>query len=914
MIQRIWLILWMNGVLMSWGQGNQMDPKLSIHFQNIPLKTCLVELNAQTQIPIAFQSDHPAMRRRVSAKFEDEHLQQILSSILQNSPLTFQQLGNTFTIYPKKIPSPSQRKPSSDEDAYIFRGYIQEKGSQEKIIGAVVYVPSLQIGTYTNNFGFFSLSLPQGSHQVLVRSVNHEQHMLTLQLRRDTFVQVDLAIRSIQAVEIEGFKSERDFQEAGIGTAQLPLETIKQLPALLGEVDVIKAFQLLPGVQAGPDGTSNLLVRGGGPGQNLILVDDVPLYYLNHAGGLVSVFQPYTLKQVKLTKGGFPARYGGRLSSVMDIRLKEGDMNEFHGSVGAGILSSHIALEGPIQKGKTSFLLSGRRSFADLLLRPYSRLNSEGEAAAGYTFYDMTAKLNHIFSQKDRLFLSMYLGNDRIPLQSDETYEDIFTQGIIQAENELTSAWGNQIAALRWNHLWGSRAFSNVTATFSRYRFKAANNYRERIFPPAGSSQDPSDNRSSFDYRSQVQDWGLKWDVEYYPQPRHTLRAGAQATYHQFQPGTLGLSSSFESQSIDTSFVSAAINRWEGAFYLEDEWRLSEKLRINGGLHLNAYETENGFRWNLQPRLTGSLQILPQAAWKFGYTRMRQNLHLLANTTLGLPIDFWVPATARVPSQDLWQVSTGIHAGIDEGKWQMELEGYYREMNGLIEYKEGSNFFENFFGSDWQDNVETNGTGSIYGLELLLKKNYGKTQGWISYTLSKNTRQFPNINAGQPFPFRYDQRHYANLVVQHQVRPNVSLNLSWVIHTGRAYTLSYAQALNPVDLQGLPNPIGSFQSPTSYEPDFNSPLVSEVFNPTGQIFPDGRNGTRYPLYHRLDLGASFTKEKTHGTRIWRVGLYNAYNRLNPLSIYLSSTSVGQPELRQLILFPILPSISYNFEF
>lgn len=809
------------------------------------------------------------------------------------------------------------------QEKFTISGYIEDVASGEKLIAATVYDEISKQGTYSNNFGFFSLTLPAGEVKLVVAYNGYQRFSQTLHLQADKVISFKMEAFTLEEVEIIAEEQEKIQEKTEMSTIDIPVDQIKKLPALLGEVDVIKAIQLMPGVQSGNEGATGLYVRGGGPDQNLILLDDVPLYYISHLGGFFSVFNADALKSVKLTKGGFPARYGGRLSSVLDIRMKEGDMQKFKGAGSVGLISSKLSLEGPISKGKTSFIVSARRTYLDLFMRPAIRIATDGQSSGGYFFYDLNAKVNHIFSDKDRLYISTYLGEDRLGLRVNEEYGTPGQGGYSQYKLRSIVAWGNKMGAIRWNHIWGPKLFSNLTATYTNYRFKNQIEFFDQYNISSSSGGITTETQEgSLDYRSGIEDFGGKLDFDWYPNPSNSIRFGIQTTHHTYTPGILGTRFEDGVATTDTTFVNQIQKSLETSVYVEDEFKLGSRFSANLGLHLNHYLVNENHFYSLQPRSAFRFQVSDKLSLKASYVQMTQNIHLLANSSLGLPIDLWVPATERVPSQTTWQAAAGMATSLWGDKLELSVEAYYKEMKGLIEYKEGTDFFLSFFDNDWQKNVEPNGKGEAYGAELLLQKKRGKTTGWIGYTLSWNNRQFENINGGKVFPFKYDRRHDISVVFQHKFNDRVSVAATWVYGTGNAITLPTGSVPTLLDYQETPSSIGSFDS---FYRSFGNSIINgnQILrlrdNPELNIYENGRNGFRMENYHRLDLGLNLSKEKKWGKRTWNFSIYNAYSRANPYTYFLSdkfnpNTNTYDPAIKKIALFPIIPSISYSFEF
>lgn len=758
---------------------------------------------------------------------------------------------------------------NADPTKFTLSGYVEDAATGEKLIGANVYHPASMQGTATNAYGFFSLTLPQGTYEILCSYVGYEPIKITLKLDQDLRQNLVLKVATLETVEVVANESIQELNQMSSHT--IAIEKAKKLPSFMGEQDILKVIQLLPGVQSGIEGSSGLYVRGGSADQNLVLLDGVPIYNASHLGGFFSVFNADAINHVQLIKGGFPARYGGRLSSVLDIRMKEGNFKKFHGSGSIGIISSKLQFEGPIKKEQTSFMVSARRTYFDLLTRPIAKAQSGGPA--GYYFYDFNVKVNHRFSSKSHLYLSTYLGTDRFFNKTEDEYRGINGQQVTSKENNHLR-WGNRIVALRWNYAWTPQLFSNVTATYSRYRYDILSEY---------TSQDASFQelfRSTF--VSGIEDWTLKADFDYVPNPNHYIRFGLGDIYHTFNPGANQIKISSLDENIDTKSGTPESFTHEYYAYVEDDLKISDWLKVNLGLHFTGFWSKEFNYTSLQPRFSARILTGKKGAIKVSYARIAQFLHLLSNPTVGLPADLWVPPTQRLKPEEAHQIALGYTRRLSKN-YEISLEGYYKTMDNLIEYLDGSSFF----GTDknWQDKVAL-GRGWSYGAELLLEKKKGKTTGWIGYTLAWSNRQFPEINFGEVFPFRYDRRHDISIAFNHKFNDRIDIGATWVYGTGNAVTL-----------------------PTQKIKHF----IPQLTNNTISYF-DQRNNYRTPSYHRMDLGINFRKKKKWGERVWSVGFYNIYSRQNPFYLYLNTKADGSVALTQISIFPILPYVSYNFKF
>ncbi len=760
-------------------------------------------------------------------------------------------------------------------------GYVKDAETGEVMIGARIYIDSLKTGTTANIYGFYSLTLPNGTHDVMFSFVGKEP--IKTRVILDQNIELDINLKdnnTLSEVVVTGEKKQQESTE--MSTVTLSMEKVKTLPVLLGEKDIIKTLQLLPGVQSGSEGSSGIYVRGGGPDQNLILLDGVPIYNANHLFGFFSVFNADAINQVKLVKGGFPAEYGGRISSVIDIRMNEGDMKKIHGEGSVGIISSKLMLNGPIIKDKTSFMITGRRTYIDLLARPLIKAansqNGNDQVTGGYFFYDVNAKLNHIINANNRIYLSAYLGNDKFYVNSE--YDYINDSKTYIEENTGGIKWGNKIVALRWNHKFSPKLLLNTTLNYSDYQFTTGfglTSYEK------GNQANPTQD-FSFEYLSGITDFGGNMNFYYYPSPKHDVQFGIGQTYHTFKPGVNQLKLSDGSSDLDTSFGSARTYAHEFYGYIQDDFSITKRLSLNAGLHFANFFVREKLYNSLQPRASFNFQLDDKSSLKASYAKTTQFLHLLTNTSIGLPTDLWVPVTDSIPPQQGNQVAFGYTRELPKG-YRVGAEAYYKTMKNLIEYKEGASFFGS--NQNWESLVEV-GNGYSYGLEMLFEKRTGKTTGWIGYTLSWTNRQFANINNGEEFPYRYDRRHDISFVLTHKFNDKVDIGVVWVYGTGNAITLA----------------LQKYNSSGGVE--FGDSEVNHI---------DQRNGYRMPSYHRLDLGVNIHKPKKWGEATWSFGLYNAYNRQNPFYLDIGYLKNGNEKvLKQISLFPILPSISYSFKF
>jgi outer membrane receptor for ferrienterochelin and colicin len=788
-------------------------------------------------------------------------------------------------------------------------GYITDKESGERLIGASVYDKTSLQGTSANNFGFYSISLPAGKISLMVSFVGYATQTFELSPTSDVVlnVQLELLSKELGEITVVGNKVNK-VEETQMSTIDIPIQKLQRIPVIMGEADVLKVIQLLPGVQSGTEGTSGIYVRGGGPDQNLFLLDGVPVYNASHLLGFFSVFNPDAVKTIKLYKGGFPARFGGRLSSVVDISMKDGNMKKIKGDFSIGIISSKLSIEGPIIKDKTSFMLSARRTYLDILSKPlfwYANSQSEGNASGGAYFHDFNLKLNHIFNERSRLYLSGYLGKDKGFGNTTNEYSYLDSDNKpreFKSKTEFGLGWGNNIASIRWNYLLNNRLFSNTTLTYSRYRFEVESDYNYEDVTAKTKTE------NYFQYYSGIEDWTAKIDFDYFPSPRHDIKFGSSYTNHHFSPGVShlkleGVSIDSNEAGIDKTFGNRDIYANELSFFAEDDITLTDNFKINAGLHLSVFMVEDETFVNLQPRLSLLLKATDNCSFKASYSRMAQHVHLLTTSGISMPTDLWLPVTKNFDPPISDQVALGTAINLPEGL-EFTMEGFYKTMNNLIEYKEGASFMSSAM--NWENKVEK-GKGWSYGLEVMLEKTIGKTTGWIAYTWSKTERQFEKLNFGKPFPAKYDRRHDISVVITHEFNKKVDISGTWVYGTGNAVTLA----------------IMDF-------PQANIPNTQNYWYNNNLKDYGGRNNYRMPAYHRLDLGINLHKVKKHGIRTWSFSVYNAYNRQNPFMLmwetknapYIydpvtgtsTQTNSNQTVLKQFSLFPLIPSISYSFKF
>lgn len=771
---------------------------------------------------------------------------------------------------------------AQSQQKFTISGTIYEKGSEETLPGVVVVETASQLGTVSNSFGFYSITLPAGNVELSFQFVGSIAERRSVQLSSNIILDIRLENEAVlNVVEVSAERQERISDETRMSTIEIPIDQIKNIPALLGEKDVLKVIQLMPGVQKGSEGQTGFYVRGGGPDQNLILLDDATVYNANHLFGFFSIFNGDALKSVELTKGGFPARYGGRLSSVLEMRMKDGNKEKFHGEAGIGLLSSRLTLEGPVKKGKSSFLVSGRRTYIDIISQPFILAANNG-SMAGYYFYDFNAKYNHTIDSLNRIYVSGYFGKDKFYFRD-------------RSDNNLNKGnflWGNATGTIRWNHIINEKVFSNTSLIFTNYNFGI--NFYEEF----------GDEFFELRYRSGIRDYSIKYDLDIIPNPNHYVRTGATFIYHRFSPSAVVLKGTDIEENVDEV---EKIPSYESAIYFEDDWSISDVVKVNLGVRLSQYYAGSKNYLNPEPRVAGRVMLSKDLSAKVSYAIMNQYVHLLSNTGVGLPTDLWVPATQAIGPQRSQQWAAGLARDIPKHRLMVSLEGYYKVMNGVISYRDGASFLDVGAGSAseqndplrWQENVTT-GRGRSYGAELFIQKKYGKWNGWIGYTLSWTKLQFDELNFGKEFFARYDRRHDISLVGIYKVNEGLTLSATWIYGTGQAITL----------------PLSTFAAEQE-TPTFNNGV--DYINSGVLIAQDygERNGFRMRSFHRLDIGAQWHKKLKRCERTFELGFYNLYNRKNPFYYYIDSTydsnGIVKNTLKQMSLFPILPSFTWTYK-
>lgn len=769
---------------------------------------------------------------------------------------------------------------TANAQKYTINGYVKDAKTGETLIGASITVSENSKGVTTNAYGFYSLTLEKATYEFVVSYVGYEPIIRKINLESNQTVDWQLQTEKkneTEEVVVTGKRRDQNTRAAQMGKVDLSIEKIKQIPALLGEVDILRAIQLLPGVSNAGEGNSGIYIRGGGPDQNLIILDDAVVYNPGHLFGFFSVFNGDAVKNVSLIKGGMPPQYGGRLSGVVDVTMKDGNNQDFQVEGGIGLIASRLSLQGPIKKNKSSFLVSARRTYVDALIRPFvpKTANLYG---SGYYFYDVNAKMNFDLGKKDKIFLSGYFGRD------------VFDFNSRQRAFKTNVPWGNSTATLRWNHEFSRKMFANTSLIFNDYNFKF----------------DATQNDFRVVLSSGIRDLTAKVDFDWFPAPEHRIKYGGIFTFHTFIPNQ------FSGAQGDTELPSANTQKKyanEYGLFIQDDWDVSKKLRINTGIRWSGYQQigpytrvnkdEDGnpidsvsfnrgqnVKWydGWEPRLTARWELNKTSSIKTGITRNIQYIHLATNSASTLPTDLWVSSTYRVPPQTGWQYALGYFKNLKNNLWETSVEVYYKTMNSQIEYREG---FTPSLNDPEEDFVF--GKGWSYGAEFFVNKTKGRLNGWIGYTLSWTWRQFPDLNAGQKYPAKFDRRHDISVVANYEISKKWKFGGVFVYASGNAATF-----------------------PERFY--FVEGVLTQEFSRI--------NAYRMPAYHRMDVGFTYTP-KPNTTRkyksSWVFSAYNLYSRLNPYFIFFSQS--GSPaggdqtlEAVKVSIFPVLPSVTWNFKF
>ncbi|MEO1259397.1 MAG: TonB-dependent receptor [Bacteroidota bacterium] len=830
-----------------------------------------------SEVDIAFSPRFFDEDQKVSLDVKHKPLRYVLKKILFDSGVDFKEIDQQIVLFkkPKKI------------QKYTLSGYIEDSSTGERLISATVYCPEQGLGTITNEYGFYSLTLPESIENVVVSYLGYQEQQQPVSLKGDRFVTFRLQPSlTLTEIIVTPDKSRNELLPSPANGSQLRPEEFQAAPDLGGESDIIRIAQLLPGVQTGADGFGGLHIRGGNADQNLVLLDGVPVYNPDHLLGIFSVFNTSAIKSAKLYRGSIPARFGGRASSVLDVRTKEGNNRNWSAGAALDLISGKAFVEGPFAKGKGSILLTGRATISDTLLIGMARRTFSGsdQQETSYDFFDFNAKVNYILSEKDRLYFSLYRGNDYFDGEFELEYQEAFGTDEIDIEEEYYVAleWGNIISSLRWNHVFSPKLFANTTLTYSRYQF--SNNQLWTSSPADEEDEDIENEFFEYDRAfSNINDFALRIDFSYAPNVDHYMRFGGGYTVHRIEPqsfqydkesfGDFGDFVDIDSLGLndfESTVEGDTIHAHELEMYVEDEFKVGEKWQFNLGVRLSAFHTDD-FSFNVEPRLIGHYSLTERSALKASLTRNVQYLHRNSFNEINLPEDVWIPSSKLLKPQEAWQATLGWESHLPEGV-EIGLEGYLKKMdNLLVPFADTTSVEE-----EEEEEFFLVGNGLSYGLEFFVKKTKGKTGGWLSYTLSRSEREFENEEGTVQYAARFDRRHDFKIFLYHRLTKNLQVSANWL------YGSPLPRLLNNNDDDEI------FDAPYPY-----------------------RNANRIPPYHRLDIGLSFIKKMKRWEHTFKLSAYNIYNRENPAFF----RKTGQEEIPIPVnLIGIVPGIYYGLKF
>lgn len=882
-------------------QTNRVDETrmVTLNMQKASVREILDEIQKQTGVTFSYESSLLSGLQKTTFRADDEALTDCLTRLFANLPVVYKMTGNVVVL---------KRKPKQ----VTVSGFVRDKRSAESLIGASVYEAHSRVGTASNNFGFFSLTLPPGNITIRSSYIGYTSHQHILNgLERDTVLTIELEpSASLQEVVITGQSNDKQsVLSTQMGALEINQQTIRSTPVMFGEADIIKTLQLTPGVSAGTEGTAGMYVRGGNVDENLFLIDGNPVYQINHIGGIFSAFNPEAISGMDFFKSGFPSRYGGRLSSVVDVHTKEGNMKEYHGSASIGLISGNLNFEGPIIKDRTSFNIGLRRTWLDVLSAPAVAIANKitkkdgTRLRARYAFHDLNLKVNHIFNDRSRMYLSLYNGNDVLKGGSTD-FPDQNSDNNYNYDSDVSLRWGNIMATAGWTYVFNNRLFGKVSGVFTRYHSRLRNTEHDVVGNEG--DEDYSDSFRENETNTGITDFGLRTSFDYMPASAHHIRFGGDYLVHRFHP-EYNRSVAYEkneetSVEIGQEFANDLLWGHEAGVYAEDDWTLSSAVRLNAGLRFSLFNVQGKTYTGLEPRVSLRWLLDDNLSFKASYSRMNQYVHLISNSFISLPTDAWMPVTRKLKPLISDQVSAGFYYNLNK-EYNFSVEGYYKTLDNLLEYRDGHTFTPSFV--NWEDKL-TAGEGSSYGAEFMVRKETGRTTGWVGYGLSWSDRQFDELNQGARYPARFDNRHKLNIVVMHKISPKVELSAAWSYASGNHVTLSLENYYE--------NGTGS---PTNNDNHYMD--ASESID-----YYEGRNNYQLPAYHRLDLGIKIYRPKKKGRMgIWTVSIYNVYSRMNPFMIYKSDKTVPDPGssygknipvFKTIGIMPIIPSISYTYKF
>lgn len=876
-----WMIFMPVPDLLAQSAKTKDDPRITLRMKEVSLPEVLSEIERQAGVTFSYESSLLKELPKISFQVKDEALTDCLTRLFESYPIVYKVSGKIVILKRR------QRQ-------VTISGFVRDQASSESLIGASVYEVASRKGSATNSYGFFSLTLPPGNIRLHASYIGYESCSFNFtELDRDTILNIELRPNA-RLEEVVVTASERDRLSVNntlMGTMGFSQKTIKATPTLFGESDIVKTLQLTPGVASGTEGLAGLYVRGGDQDGNLFLIDGNPVYQINHVGGLFSAFNPEAIRNLDFFKAGFPARYGGRLSSVVDVHTKEGNMKEYHGSAMLGLTSGNLNFEGPIIKDRTSFNASFRRSWLDALSAPglaiYNKIQKKkGEKfSARYAFTDLNLKVNHHINDRSQAYVNFYFGQDFLKGGSSE-----FSVGddITPFENKDFGKmrWGNIALSSGWSYVFNNKMFGTVTLAYSHYQSKLKQETSQ--YYGTEGDKDYSSRFIETSTRNGINDFGVHANFDYIPTLAHHIRYGTDYLYHRFSPEYIEEKTSENLSPTKRTTGDERLSANELAVFAEDDWAISPIVRANAGLRLNMYNIQKKTYVSLDPRLSVRFLLTRDLSLKASYARMNQYVHQISESYMSLPTDMWMPVSKKLKPLESDQVSVGAYYNLHKD-YSFSVEGYHKWMNHLLDYKDGYNFLPSFVG--WEEKLAA-GKGWAYGAEFIARKETGRITGWIGYGLMWSDRQFDEINNGKRFPAKYDNRHKLNIVANWKINEKLELTGSWTFMTGNRVTVAFE---NYEDLGLTPVP----------------PLLPEG----GLDYFTERNNVRLPAYHRLDLGINIYRPKKNGhLGIWNISVYNAYCQMNPITIHKRSWINYSHYFETLSLLPIIPSISYTYKF
>ena len=847
--------------LLTDSKGNRIPQllinKISLKLDNVTLKEALLEIETEGNLHLNYNDEIIPENKNISISAIEKPVIIFLREILKGTSIDI--IISNDQIVLVKVDSEAVKE---NENKYTINGFITDAKTGEALVGTNIYVHELEAGAITNAYGFYSITIPEGYYSLRYSYVGYQTEEIYLSLFKNLNLNIELNQRSFSLdTVLVTSELENVLHSTEIGSIKLTPAKLQYIPYLLGEKDILRTLPLLPGVTFGQEGDCGFYVRGGDQDQNLTLIDEAPVYNAFHSFGFFSVFNSDAVKSFKLYKGAAPPKYGGRLSSILDIQMNEGNLKEFHAVAGIGTIFSRFTLQGPIVENKSSFIVSGRRTYLDV----FKIFTSDEDVKKSQLyFYDLNLKTNYRLSDNDRIYLSGYSGSDGLG------FSDI-----------VSLNWGNTTATLRWNHLFSNKLFSNSSLIYSHFKNST------KVY-------DEDNNDDEVGVESNVDDITVKQDFQYFMDASNTLSFGFNYIYHNFLPGHM-----FAKGKDTFDFIIGKRTAHEVSLYIGHEYSINEKIKTDYGLRSTLFSVrgtedqidiedvelepyfilhtnENTNYWRIEPRIAATYRLNDFSSLKADYSMNHQYIHLLSNSNSGTPLDVWQPSSAKVKPQSSQQFSFGYYRNLENDSYELSIEGYYKYMNDLVDYKDGAQlYYRTYFESEL-----VFGKGRAYGIEFFLKKKTGQFTGWIGYTLSKSEREFPEANGGNPFPAKYSRTHDLSIVSSYKLDEHWTFSANFIYASGHNVTIPYGKYI--IDGQTI----------NAYTT---------------------RNGYRLPPYHRLDIGISYTNDVGG---VWNLSIYNVYGRKNTYAIAIQNNDLnpGIKEAVRLSLFTIVPSISYTLTF